>query len=98
MNIKEDYQDLFKGKELPFFRYKPESAFSWSAGLGIQKQVKRNPGVKAYVSYFDSNNDFTVDVIDQINSDGNYTFKNQGSEKVKFNHITFGLGLTAFLW
>jgi len=98
LNIKEEYQDLFQGKELPYFRYKPESAFSWSAGLGIQKQVKRNLGVKAYVSYFDSDNDFTVDIIDQINSAGNYTFKNRGMEKVKFNHITFGLGLTAYLW
>ncbi|RDC56863.1 phosphatase PAP2 family protein [Pedobacter chinensis] len=98
LKIRDEYQDIFQGQELPYFRYKPESAFGWSVGLGIQKQVKRNIGVKAYVSYFDSDNDFSVDIIDQINAAGSYTFKNLGMEKVRFNHITFGLGLTAFLW
>jgi len=98
LKINQDYQQIFETNELPYYRYKPESAFSWSAGVGIQKQIKRNIGVKAFVSYFNSDNDFTMDIIDQINPNGTYSFKNAGSEKVRFDNLTYGLGLTAFLW
>lgn len=98
LRIKENYQALFQTKELPYYRYKPQSAFSWSAGIGLQKQIKRNVGIKAFASYFNSDNDFTMDIIDQINIDGRYAFKNIGVEKVRFDNLTFGLGLTAFLW
>jgi len=98
LRIKENYQELFRTNELPYYRYKPQSAFSWSAGFGVQKQIKRNIGIKAFVSYFNSDNDFSMDIIDQINPDGTYAFKNVGSEKVRFDNITLGLGLTAFLW
>jgi len=98
LRIRENYQDLFGTNELPYYRYKPQPAFSWSAGFGVQKQIKRNVGIKAFLSYFNSDNDFTIDVIDQISPDGTYSFKNVGSEKVRFDNITLGLGLTAFLW
>lgn len=98
LRIKEAYQEDFGIKELPFFRYKPKNAFSWSVGIGIQKQIKRNIGVKAYVSYFDSDNDFKFDIIDDIATNGSYLFKEYSSEKVRFDNISFGLGLTAFLW
>ncbi|CAH0271664.1 hypothetical protein SRABI27_03512 [Pedobacter sp. Bi27] len=98
LNLKEDFQEVFGSKELPYYRYKPESSFSWSAGAGIQKQIKRNVGIKAYVNYFNSDNDFKLDIIDQINTDGSYAFKDYGSEKVKFDNLILGIGLTAYLW
>ncbi|MFC3562724.1 phosphatase PAP2 family protein [Pedobacter jamesrossensis] len=98
LRIREDYQEIFQTNELPYFRYKPKSAFSWSAGLGIQKQIKRNIGIKAYASYFDSDNDFRFEIIDQIAANGTYLFKDYGAEKVRFDNISFGIGLTAFLW
>lgn len=98
LNLKEDYREIFGSNELPYYRYKPESTFSWSAGMGIQKQIKRNIGVKAYVNYFNSKNDFKLDIIDDIDPNGGYTFKDYGSEKVRFDNLTVGLGLTAYLW
>jgi hypothetical protein len=50
------------------------------------------------VSYFNSDNDFALDIIDEIKLDGTYSFKNIGMEKVRFDNLTFGLGLTAYLW
>lgn len=98
LRIKEEYQEDFGIKELPFFKYKPKNAFSWSAGMGIQKQIKRNIGVKAYVSYFDSDNDFEFDIIDKIEATGTYVYRDYSAEKVKFDNLSFGLALTAFLW
>ena len=98
LNLKEDYREIFGSNELPYYRYQPKSTFSWSAGVGIQKQIKRNIGVKAYLNYFNSKNDFKLDIIDDINPNGGYTFKDYGSEKVRFDNLTVGLGLTAYLW
>jgi len=84
--------------ELPYLRYKPERAFSWSAGLGIQKRVGRNLGLKVYASYFNSDHDFTLDMLSDIDTNGKYVFEHLGTEKVRFDHLAFGLGLTAFLW
>jgi membrane-associated phospholipid phosphatase len=98
LNINEEFQELFQTQQLPYYQYKPGSAFSWSAGAGIQKQIKRNIGIKAFVSYFNSDNDFALDIIDEIKLDGTYSFKNIGMEKVRFDNLTFGLGLTAYLW
>ncbi len=98
LNLREDFQGLFGTAELPYFRYKPESSFSWSAGAGIQKQIKRNIGIKAYVNYFNSDNDFKLDIIEEIDQDGTYRFKDYGMEKVKFDNLAFGLSLTAYLW
>ena len=98
LQLYEEYEDIFETKELPYFRYKPEPAFSWTAGLGIQKRIGRNLGLKAYGSYFNSDHDFTLDVISDIDTKGKYIYENLGSEKVRFNHLAFGLALTAFLW
>lgn len=98
LKLREDYQEIFGSKELPYYRYHPESSFSWSAGVGIQKQIKRNVGVKAYLNYFNSKNNFRMDIIDDINPDGSYAFKDYGSEKVRFDNLAVGIGLTAYLW
>jgi membrane-associated phospholipid phosphatase len=96
--LKPEYQEVFQAKELPLFRYKPETVFSWSAGLGIQKQIRQNLGVKAYVSYFDSDNTFSLAALNDVDDQGHAHFLKLGREKIKFNHLTFGLGLTAYLW
>lgn len=98
LQLREDYEDLFGSKELPYVRYKPERAFGWSAGLGVQKRIARNLGIKAFGSYFDSDHDFNLDLLQSIDANGQYTYLNLGSEKVKFNHFTVGLALTAYLW
>lgn len=98
LNLREEFQELFGATELPYFRYKPENSFSWSAGGGIQKQIKRNIGIKAYFNYFNSDNDFKLDIIDEVSPDGTYSFKDYGLEKVRFDNLTFGLSLTAYLW
>lgn len=98
LNLREEYHEEFGTKELPYYSYKPKQSFSWSSGVGIQKQIKRNVAVKAYLSYFNSTNDFEIDVLDRINETGDFSFKAFGSEKVRFDSITFGLGLSAFLW
>jgi Outer membrane protein beta-barrel domain len=96
--LREEYHEEFGVKELPYYSYKPERSLSWSSGFGVQKQIKRNVGIMAYVNYFNSSNNFEIDILDQINSDGDFNFKPFGSEKIRFDSITFGLGLTAFLW
>jgi membrane-associated phospholipid phosphatase len=96
--IKPEYQDEFGTNELPIIRYKPEQAFSWGAGVGIQKRIKRNFAVKAYLSYLNSKNDFTLDALSDIDPDGKYSYTNAGSEKVRFDNLTYGIGLTTYLW
>jgi len=98
LQINETYQPLFETKEIPYLRYKPEATFSWSAGLGIQKRIARNLGIKAYASYFDSDHDFDIDILREIELGGKYTYERLGREKVKFDHFAFGLALTAFIW
>lgn len=98
LQLEEEYEELFGSKELPYLRYKPETSFGWSAGIGVQKRIARNLGIKAFGSYFDSDHDFEVDIIESIDANGQYTYRNLGTEKVKFNHLTIGLALTAFLW
>ncbi|PVD52972.1 PAP2 family protein [Terrimonas sp.] len=96
--LKEEFQEAFESNELTFFQYKPETAFSWSTGLGIQKRIARNLGIKAYGNYFASKHDFRLDIIDDVDTDGKFTYKTLSNEKVKFNNFTFGLALTAYLW
>ena len=96
--IREEYQDFFHTKELPYIRYKPERAPSWSAGMGIMKRVGRNLGLKAYTSYFHSRHDFKFDMISEIDQNGNVSFTDLATEKISFNHLTFGLAVTALLW
>ena len=96
--INEEYQDLFGTNEIPYLQYKAERAFSWTAGLSIQKRIARNVAIKAYSSYFNSDHDFDISIIDDIDVNGKYTYKPYGTEKVGFDHLAFGLALTAFLW
>lgn len=99
LNLKPEYVDEFNGNpELTLMYYQPEHAFAWSAGAGIQKRVSRNIALKAYTSYFDSDHDFAVDEIDDVDDDGNYTYKRVSTERVRFNHFTFGIAVTAFIW
>lgn len=98
LELKEEYQEAFDLKELPYLRYKPEAAFCWTAGIGIQKRIGRNTAIKLYSSYFDSDHDFDLDMLSDIDEQGKYVFERLGTEKVMFNHLTFGLALTAFLW
>jgi hypothetical protein len=98
LELKDEYVEAFDLKELPYLRYKPENAFCWSAGAGIQKRIGRNTALKLYANYFDSDHDFDLDILSDIDQQGKYVFKRQGTEKVRFNHLAFGLALTAFLW
>lgn len=98
LELKDEYVEAFDQKELPYLRYKPENAFCWSAGAGIQKRMGRNTALKLYANYFDSDHDFDLDILSDIDQQGKYVFKRQGTEKVRFNHLAFGLALTAFLW
>ncbi len=98
LRLNNDWQELLERNDFPYLRYKPEGTFSWSTGVGLQKRISRNVGIKAYAAYFDSDHDFMIDIVDDVTDDGKFLFKNVGQEKVRFNHFTFGLGLTAFLW
>lgn len=98
LELNDEYQDLLGMKELPLLRYKPEVAFSWSTGAGIQKRIGRNTALKLYANYFASNHDFEIDTIDEVDADGKFSYKLYEKERVKFNHLVLGLGFTAFLW
>lgn len=96
--LKEEYQDEFDMKELDILRYKPESTFSWGAGIGLQKRVARNLGLKAFLNYYSSQHDFALDEITDIDTNGSVTYGNTSVARINFNHLTYGLGLTAYLW
>jgi len=98
LELKDEYQDFFDTHELPYLRYKPERAVCWSAGIGIQKRIGRNTAIKLFGSFFDSDHDFDLDILSEIDDEGNYVYQSLGSEKVKFDHVTFRLALTAFIW
>jgi membrane-associated phospholipid phosphatase len=98
LELRDEYIDIFEARELPYLRYKPETAFCWTAGVGIQKRIGRNTALKFYTSYFDSDHDFDLDVLSDVDAQGKYVFKPLTREKVMFNHLAFGLALTAFLW
>lgn len=98
LKIKEAYQGDFGMKTLPSIRYKPTMAFSYSFGIGIQKLIQPNIALKVYANYVHSRNDLRLDFLDDIDTNGNYTYITEGYERIGFNNINFGLGLTAFLW
>lgn len=98
LELKEEFVEELNMAELPYLRYKPEKAVCWTAGIGIQKRIGRNTAVKIYASYFDSDHDFDLDILSDVDSEGNYIYQSLGSEKVRFDHVTFGVGLTAFIW
>lgn len=100
LNIKEEYQQEYRTAELPYLKYKPRTAFSWSAGMGIQKRIGRNTAIKAYTTYFRSAHKFNMDALQDIDDDGHYIYERLPLDqtKTRFNHLTFGLGITAFIW
>ncbi|RQO70616.1 PAP2 family protein [Pedobacter sp. KBW06] len=100
LNIKEEYQKEYGTAELPYLKYKPRAAFSWSAGMGIQKRIGRNTAIKAYTTYFNSAHKFDMQGLQDIDDDGHYIYEPLPPDynKTRFNHLTFGLGITAFLW
>lgn len=98
IQFKEEFQDDFGRKELPVIQYKPEGAFSWSVGAGVQKRIGRNVGLKAYLSYFNSKHKFDLDELTNIDEDGTVQFKNAGVSSITFNQLVYGFALTAYLW
>nr|WP_121273680.1 phosphatase PAP2 family protein [Pedobacter schmidteae] len=100
LNLTPKAQQEFGRPELPIMKYKPKGASSWTAGVGLQKRIGRNTAIKAYTTYFCSSHEFDVDGLQDINDSGNLVYEPipGGISKLKFNHITFGLGLTAFIW
>lgn len=100
LNIKPEYQKDFGTDELPYIRYKPQTASSWSAGIGIQKRIGRNTAIKAYTSYFGSTHKFDIEILNDRDNDGRFIYEplpgNFG--RTKYNNISFGLGITAFIW
>lgn len=95
--MNEDFQELGI-EELPLVRYLPEMAFSWDTGMGVQKRITRNVGIKAFVRYFHSVHDFELEVLSDINDDGSYTYTQIATTRVNLSHMAYGLSLTAFLW
>ena len=100
LELNEKTQKELGRSELRYLRYKPKTAESWSAGMGIQKRIGRNTAIKAYTTYFSSKHEFAMQGLDDIKDNGElvYTPIQSDNSKVNFNHLTFGLGLTAFLW
>lgn len=98
LELNDEFKDFLNMAELPYLRYKPEKAVCWTAGIGIQKRIGRNTALKLYTSFFDSDHDFDLDILTEVDTQGNFVYQSLGSEKVKFDHITFGLGVTAFIW
>jgi membrane-associated phospholipid phosphatase len=95
--LTEEFQELGI-EELPLLRYLPELAFSWNAGVGIQKRITRNVAINAYTRYFHSVHDFELEVVDNVNENMEFTYVKVSTTKVDFSHMTYGLGLTAYLW
>jgi len=95
--LNEDFQELGI-EEMTLYRYLPELAFSWDAGVGIQKRITRNVGLKAYAQYFHSVHDFELEILSDISDDGASTYASLGTTRVDFSHMACGLGITAFLW
>lgn len=100
LDLKDEYHEEFGKAELPYLKYKPKSAFSWSAGIGIQKRVGRNTAIKLYTNYFSSSHKFDISGLQDIDDDGHYIYEKlpANQHKTRFDNITFGLGITAFLW
>lgn len=100
LNIKPEHQKDFGTDELAYARYKPNTAPSWSAGIGIQKRIGRNTAIKAYTTYFGSTHKFDIEVLNVRDNDGHFIYEPlpESLRKTKYNNISFGLGITAFIW
>nr|WP_068893108.1 phosphatase PAP2 family protein [Pedobacter panaciterrae] len=100
LQLKEEYEAEYDRTEVPVLKYKPRSALSWTTGLGIQKRVGHNTAIKAYTTYFNSAHKFKFNVLQGFDNEDNPVYRELpvSKSKTKFNHLTFGLGVTAFLW
>ena len=98
LDLKEEYQPIFNTVELPYFKYKPKPTTSWSGGLSVQKLLSRNLGLKAYVNYFGSKHLFKVDYLSSIDPNGKYVYSYKNEVSIRYNHIVYGLGISALLW
>lgn len=98
LQLTDEWKDFLEMADLPYLRYKPHATFSWTAGAGIQKRIARNLAIKAFVESFNSDHDFEIDIIDEVTADKKFIYKNLSTEKVRFDHWAFGIGLTAFIW
>ncbi|WP_421943514.1 phosphatase PAP2 family protein [Pedobacter sp.] len=98
LDLKEEYQSIFNTVELPYFKYKPKLAGSWSSGFSVQKLLNRNLGVKAFANYFNSKHIFKVDYLSSIDPDGKYIYSPKNEVSIRYNHIVYGLGVSALLW
>lgn len=100
LNLNEDHAKKLGVTELPYIKYKPQSTPSFSIGTGIQKRIGRNTAIKAYTTYLCSSHSFKLRALQDMDNDGHFTYDVLPFDKfkVRFNHITVGLGITAFIW
>lgn len=86
--------------EIPILKYKPRAAPSWTMGIGLQKRISRNIAIKTYSTYFNSRHNFDISGLQDIDNDGKPEYEQipESLSKLKFNHFTFGIGLTTFIW
>lgn len=100
IQLKDEYAEEYDRPEVPVLMYKPKVALSWTTGVGIQKRVGPNVAIKAYGNYFNSAHKFNFNVLQGFNGDGDPVYNElpTGKSRTRFDHITFGLGLTAFIW
>lgn len=98
LKLRDDLVDVFNRQDIPFAKYKPHRAFSWSAGAGIQKRVARNVALKYYTTYFHSCHRFDVESLDTADEQGNISYQWERASKSRFNHLGMGMAVTAFLW
>ncbi|TKC03913.1 phosphatase PAP2 family protein [Pedobacter frigoris] len=98
--LDEQHEAEFGVSELPYIKYQPQPTPSFSIGGGIQKRIGRNTAIKAYSTYFLSSHNFEISKLQDIDNDGHFTYEAMPDDyfKLKLSHITFGLGLTAFIW
>lgn len=100
LQLKDEYATQYDRAEVPVMMYKPKVALSWTTGVAIQKRVGPNIGIKAYSNYFNSAHKFNFDVLQGFDGDGDPVYNElpTGKSRTRFDHITFGLGVTAFIW
>lgn len=100
LNLNDQTENETGRTEIPLLKYKPKPAPSWTAGVGLQKRIGRNMAIKVYGTYFNSKHNFEMNGLQDIDDDGKLIYEKvpESLSKLKFNHFTFGTGLTAFIW
>ncbi len=100
LNLNDQAEDETGRPEIAILKYKPRPAPSWTAGIGLQKRIGRNTAIKVYSTYFNSKHNFDINGLQNIDDNGKPIYEQipESLSKLKFNHFTFGIGLTAFIW